>query len=691
MAENKFINPYNFFPLEKEAPIKDSVKKGEYSGVINYTLTTKSKLFIPNISNDKALIDSTAYDKDEKIDNSGYHKSYEFFSYDDWSNEVTFKNNRQYNPVIPGSEIRGVVRSNYEMITNSCLSTINDDLVSKRTSEVFKAAIIRKTKNAEGKNVYKLLKARDCIYRGLKVGSKVEEDTGIYDKNDEFSRAEFNEMRTYSNLSYKEGEELKFELFERGPYAKPIAEKLSKIEGSYTGYLIKGEDGPEMAGKNNDIAIGTKHCAHIFIPLKEVIRDDVNLKLLENVLKFYDENSKGAYSEYKKELENFKKIDNSNEFFPVYYSEISKDIIFLSPAQFTREVTDKKISDLLKKHKSCSDVKCLCPTCRLFGMLGKSETVASRLRFTDLKAKESNVLEGPLTLNELASPRIQNLEFYMEKPDINAVFWTYEYWIDINGDVHPNDLSSELINGRKFYWHNLSNNYPNDVKHTIRNETIRPVKDKTNFDGKVYFNSLTKDELDTLIYTLTAGEGLNSAGKNGLKIGTGKPLGLGSVYVSKIDINLHDYNKYENNKLDKLYTNYVEPNLKDNIKHNYNLMTSFEFNKSGKKIAYPFITGLKDEEGFNWFTNNHKAYMFNKKFGENKITKSPNARKQMFYEFSLKAMMPELEHRTGNLKIAENFTSRPKNENGNYRNSGRNNNSGNGHKYNNNGHYKKPY
>ena len=66
---NNFVNPYNFirFPEHKAKAYED---KDVHTGVIEYTIKTKTPLFIPNSSN------MNAYDKDAT------DKALDFFSYD---------------------------------------------------------------------------------------------------------------------------------------------------------------------------------------------------------------------------------------------------------------------------------------------------------------------------------------------------------------------------------------------------------------------------------------------------------------------------------------------------------------------------------------------------------------------------------------------------------------------------------
>src|SRR5699024_4974276 len=52
--------------------------------------------------------------------------------------------NEYFEPVIPGSEVRGMIRSIYEAVTNSCLSVLDGKTrIGKRTVEQFKPAVLK--------------------------------------------------------------------------------------------------------------------------------------------------------------------------------------------------------------------------------------------------------------------------------------------------------------------------------------------------------------------------------------------------------------------------------------------------------------------------------------------------------------------------------------------------------------------
>lgn len=139
-----FINPYNFVSVgsgKKKQDIEEYRKTQEtFTGKIHCRLTPKTPIIIPNTSTDRAFQES---------DKTPQHTSYEFFSYEDLSTEEAVSANRKRKdgpkaPVIPGSQIRGVIRGAYETVTNSCFSAVNGDtIVSRRVGEAKEPGILK--------------------------------------------------------------------------------------------------------------------------------------------------------------------------------------------------------------------------------------------------------------------------------------------------------------------------------------------------------------------------------------------------------------------------------------------------------------------------------------------------------------------------------------------------------------------
>lgn len=652
MNSYSFINPYNFVPLEKKEPDrKPRESEKTYTGMIEYSLFTKTPLVVPNTSSDNAFCSTVPG-----------HKSYDFFSYTDLSEIKESVADRVFQPVIPGSEMRGMIRSNYEILTNSCLSSMDSDtIIGKRTAEVFRAGLLEK----KGDDYYVHEANNYCLnldnpQKSLKTAERANK-----------------QILSYKTDLLEEGQEIQFK-WEKNKNGRYFVEVIGK--GDLTGYVIKGNDGPKKndepnesdGPKGNDGAKKnngpTKYHCHVFKRKNDDSKGElVDLQLLWNVLAAYVNNQKKeksenkddqtkkddlAYSQYCDNLKKFCKGEmicgKRNKFFPVYYSKIElggKKTIFLSPASITREIYERVIGDMVGKHHTCNTKGALCPACALFGMVkpGKDAfAVASRVRFADLEfqGEKEDAFGSPITLAPLSSPKINNMEFYLERPSKYAVFWTYDYYVDDKGKLNPNYAG---INGRKFYWHNM-NPQTKSVEQEKMNVTVRPLKGNQTFIGKVYFENISKEELDMLIYTLNCGEwsGAESEegfekSEHGYKLGGAKPLGFGSVAMRVKQVLLREMSMNEGKKsverVQKPYTDYQTPAIEKETADAFSAMTKFDYLK-GKNVDYPRI-----EQGgdiFKWFTKNHSAQR------NGKIIKSPNKREQQFYEKYMKPMSPEL-------------------------------------------------
>ena len=628
----KFINPYNFIPIGSKK--SGNAGKGELSGVIHYSVLTKTPLFIPNTSCD-ATFETSLEEKE--------HISYDFYSYHNQHPAEKGKKVPCYQPVIPGSEIRGMFRSNFEILTSSCLSSLDSDmLLSKRTMESFLPGLIYRDPRT---GTYTLYAAEDVLWR-------TEGENNLRTKRNWDAEKDYS-LKCYRQKDFKEGEKVCFKKCSR-KMGKPLAEYVRKYEANadgFVGYIIKGEDGPQMkhsrdknTGKIRRLST-QKHCCHIFTlsGKEKVIEKVLSLETLEDVLKEYERNKKSLYTEYADELEAFKKR-KGNDYFPVYYSLIAdkgEKRIFLSPACKTREIYVNTLKSLAGDMAPCQDPQNLCAACSLFGTLIRKSAVASRLRFSDLQAEKKSQMEEyyyqngePVTLPELAAPKLNNMEFYVKRPD-HAWFWTYDYYVDPQGKVH---IQQGELAGRKFYWHHLIEKVPEAGELTKRNRTVRPVREGCQFQGKIYFDHLTERELNQLIYTVNAGEdGELTKKQHGYKLGAAKPFGLGSIATQVDSVILRSYATEDGTIAVKEipYTakdpvQYVDQNQVDYFEK----MTNFT-SVAGENVTYPY-SKERSESGYEWYTANHAKYDRVKK----KIANMPNMRTEMIYKEYMEPMNP---------------------------------------------------
>ena len=630
-----FINPYNFIPLSGEKQEKYE-EIGTHTGVIEYSITTKSPFFVPNTSSDNAF----QCGKD--------HKSFDFFSYTPLNPEKDYSR-ECHEPIIPGSELRGMVRNIYETLTGSCMAGLSEDVIPvRRSTEVFRAGLLHYDKI---KNEIILVEAEDCIYR---------KKTGRYDYE-----------KLYLTEKLKEGTKVWFNKTDRKANGRPIKQLVTYCSeneddtllsnGKKWGFLVKGMP---------DGVIGKKHNCHIFIPIQskkhQISKEDINnlIRVLDSYrekqkdsnrlqelldssqYRNYEEELKKlfpdkterakAYKEYRTELDNFLS-GKGEEYFPVYYSVIKsgknkqeqgnegekKIYYYLSPASYTKEVSHHSIGELAGSWKPCKTTNC-CPACALFGMIGYSDgtaqAVTSGIRFSDAyiedrKNRSEDYYDRIITLENLAEPKLSNTEFYLEKPDVNPEFWNYDYYIK-DGKV---ELYSAKLRGRKFYWHQPDKKLPEGVEKTKQNSTIRPVRSGITFKGKLFFDRISDKQLKQLLWILNGGTEKEQPqnGPIAYKLGKGKPLGLGSVElkvvnVSERKIGIENYEiQYHIDKQDEPdIGSYEESGFvsdKDVKKAFFTIHALHAVDNA--LVSYPLTPeqqGKNMEEGFKWFVKNRE-------------------------------------------------------------------------------------
>ena len=614
MSEKQFLNPYNFISLPKQKA-KAYEDTDRHTGVIEYSITTRSPLFIPNHSASKMLEEESK--KSKKLD---------FFSYNDLQGKG-LKSDEYYSPVIPGSELRGMLRSIYETLTDSCMGILNEDTYpTLRVSQAFEAGLIMRTNTNQRK--YQLVPAEDYIYRK-------KDENGKY-------------IKMYDKVPWKEGTLLYFdrEIQNDNPNVrkgKPEAKNISVDKGTrkMSGYLIKGMKG--------GCGINEKHNCHIFV--KKISGDMLDLKdadidRLKAVLEAYqnEPGAENAYKEYSKELDAFLKGEG-NECFPVYKSVIQANgqtFIYLAPACFTKEVSMNSLKDLAGNFVPCKERQVKCPTCDLFGMTGKNneEAEASKIRFADATPEETsdvkNYYDKEVTLEALGSPRLNNVEFYLKRPK-GADFWTYDYYVK-DGKIYPYKAT---LRGRKYYWHQTDRVLPEVEAPGIFNMTIRPVKKNITFNGKVYFDGISYKQLNQLLWILNGGNASEqpATGPIAYKLGAGKPLGLGSVELKvtgckeRIVRMTEEEIVYEVKEEHPIIPLYENSQFSAEVKEDFFVISSLNATE-GKFVSYPRVTGQEEgamTEGFKWFVENHVGYDYIK----NRIVKMPNSRTQMKRGYAL--------------------------------------------------------
>ncbi|MDO4489842.1 MAG: TIGR03986 family CRISPR-associated RAMP protein [Lachnospiraceae bacterium] len=504
-----FVNPYCFVSGLSE---KDSGKHRENvsgreaveklyggkeplkTGVLHCQITTHTPLAIPDV--DK---------KEQRKEDPKEHFFYPFFRTDDM-------------PVIPGSSIRGMLRSLYETATDSCFVTMGEEeWLTQRVSsrDPYQPGILRKSSTGTWElfpaKRYRLPVKRSPFQVQVKDKKRIITD-GTY----EYKNGSAVLVTTFhKQVTLRNGKTAAQTIVQSmKPYPVENTEDMENLrKNGPQDYLYIGEP---IFNKNNESVF---HCT--FRDGKAVSREA--MAALENTVLLYQnpsinrnlgESTNTGYASYQD--------TKKGGIIPLWY-KYENDRLYLSMAAIGRKSYNNTVNTLVgEKYQPCRKRDALCPACRLFGM-AKEEAFGGRVRITDavLGFETSEKAFPPVTLQELGSPRTGYLPFY-----------------SINGLEY--DASGANIAGRKYYWHIAKAEQDSSIydvqklkkeeQKTNRNATLELVPPKQKFTFDLYYDGITAEQLNQLKWVLTLGE--NTADSVHMqKLGHGKPLGLGSVKI----------------------------------------------------------------------------------------------------------------------------------------------------------------
>ena len=580
-----FINPYNFVNLNyNSSPVRNNavIHKGGRTGVIHCELITKTELSIPDVA---------------ESDLSKPHKEYGFMR---TPNGI---------PMIPGSSLRGTIRSVFETITNSCMSTTDSrQMITFRTKKPFKPGLVYVDENGN----YHLCKAKRYIFRvkGVNYLDCEQAPAECYCSDESVIRNKrYGEKCYILPLRDKEGNEQEYET-SKGIKTKSVfikEKKDIKAPGFLEGWLCIGEPFAK-----------SKHFESVFVCGDEVCIDEDSWQKtlkqsvtdLNNIIKVYNDDTVNKNAADGKKFYNnrdYTCIEKEEKYYPVWYKihEDKSPKVYLSVANIGRAAYNKTMGNLVGNYAPCTKRENLCPACNLFGMVG-NESVGSSIRFSDA-IMNNDAVKGTMTvLKELSSPKPSYLPFYlMNKLQKNDKDISY-------------DNDAYVIRGRKYYWHNTKKDFckaQGDIEKakTKRNASVELIPKESKFVFDVYYNNIGDDELNNLIWVLTLGVN-DENGEQCHKIGHGKPIGLGSVKIVVKSVEERDFKGGEYTiKCIDLCTVYEPKNVDREAVKQVKFITNLKacdfpvdypgvVNSNGNKYINPDIKRAAHQ----WFKNNYQ-------------------------------------------------------------------------------------
>lgn len=292
---------------------------------------------------------------------------------------------------------------------------------------------------------------------------------------------------------------------------------------------------------------------------------------------------------------------------------------YLSGASIGRVMQGRSWAEIMGNYAPCADTDALCPGCALFGTV-KGKGTSGRVRFTDAETSQYESL-GNKTLPILSGPKPSAYEFYLEKPkstyETSIGFWNYDF-CSLEETKYSPDGTKQTIKkfrvytpqprGRKFYWHSAPRT---ENERSNQNATLEAMKGT--FKGSVYFDRITRAQLEELAFVLTLGEN-TPASPRLHKIGHGKPVGYGSCKITLTGGELRTLAQQDGTPcytteplpLDSLLAAHGRIDT-DSTSVKSLLKIADKRSTQSKTVEYP---SAKDKNGndkiFNWFSQNRK-------------------------------------------------------------------------------------
>jgi len=530
--------PYNFVSLDDIVIFynKDALPRRNsftgLSGKINLNIETKTSLYIKRTLTEEEVEELTRIEKEENNK--------------DKMREFNRKIYRSFSPAsgkykIPGSSLRGMVRSLYEIATYSKMSFLDDHKLyfrafadkSKLLKEYYNNRMINKGKNAiprlKVKAGYLFKAGKDFYINEAENYYRVEEDKVL---NEDFIKLPFSKKGNDEKSKYddyltanpylKIGYSLKNHIVRNGfiiinnimPYNEVLPEDYQE------GYIVFSKG----------IPLSSKTKRKYWVVGKET---DTKYKIDETVVDdYYNDKNRNSINLIDYLNKNKKEYTNGVPCFFLY--EDGKVTAFGNTALF-RISYKNSIGDLRPESHKCSKLDM---AEALFGRVMKKpeDTINGRIYFDDAVAKEAVAFEEPKYLKILANPKPTSFQLYLKQPPNVTPEYTRHY-----------DSPDAKLRGYKQYWHKKGDKFEEDSPDT-QNTLIAPIEPGAIFEGSIRFENLSEEELGALLFVLNLPEGYCH------KIGMGKPLGLGSIKITAT-LSILDPKKRYSNLIDNGYIN----------------------------------------------------------------------------------------------------------------------------------------
>ncbi|MEQ8462045.1 TIGR03986 family type III CRISPR-associated RAMP protein [Coleofasciculus sp. E1-EBD-02] len=558
--ERRAVAPYNFVELpdtivpaeplpdkncyhdysEHKISQENTIKIQRHTGQIDCTITTSSPLYIRCGMTPTDFAKFGSKPDDELTDAEKEEKRNRLSSF--------FENPANLLPTIPGSSIRGMLRTIIEIISYSKIDKVADkkliyrDFIHPSLQEAYRNRLLRE----EGDKRYSfLMQAGYIVSAGsgwaIQPAKKLVQGAS-------FARIEKSQIKQLVQRRWHDihnarqvtvhVDPINWHLH-RGDFIELYYAKATPPWGhrdKSSGVLVKTGDMPK---KKMECVIGLPDDSVKSMPIPDSMLQDYKEQITKKQKEEILENKEGV-------------LKNMH---PVFYLMEDDKLVFFGHTMMFRLPYHKSIQEFIPscEYKTLSDYSYNSPlldiTDAIFGFAKdkkqkEEQTKAGRTFVSDAKCKKTADQNIWLTTNAtkaitpkiLASPKPTTFQHYLvqtsDKPEELKHY-----------DSSPNETA---IRGHKLYWHQgnvkQSQIEEGDTKEIEKAPSqytdIKPIKENVSFDFTIWFENLSDVELGALLWLLN----LANDDEYRLSLGMGKPLGMGAI---KININCFSITNYQ--------------------------------------------------------------------------------------------------------------------------------------------------
>jgi len=546
--------PYNFIPLPdkivRAQPLPDHDRyysqPDRYTGTIICSMETKSPVYT------RAMVAPDLFEE-----YSGNLR--QLLGNSDTRDEAAafFNHGDPLIPVIPGSSIRGMLRSIFEIITYSKVDWVTDQkLIFRAVGDTTSLGTHYRQRMLGNNQVGNPNTQLDYPRSAVKGGYLIRRGSDWYIQpakehlGETFVHVDYATAQNVTRGSY--GSHRTYDVFV-APASRTASNHGNRGKGTLTLNLATTQIiRPQSAGMAPDLVPGVliesgqmgqyppppgKHSKHMHCVIYSKKPDAQLIPIPHQMWAAYQSDLEISREDRNKPRE----LTNDS---PLFYLVEGDDLVFFGPTMMFRLPYPHSPHDFIPAE--LRDPHDIDLTDAVFGYIrdeslpnGIPKHYAGRVKIGDARLTDTSqelwLSEKPIMPSILSSPKPTTFQHYLEQnsPDDRGMLQHY-----------AQDVGQTKIRGHKLYWHrgnvgveNIQDAEANGNLGTQRT-LIKPVKSGVLFKFKIEFENLTLEELGALLWVIKL-----PAGDNELRchsIGMAKPFGLGAVLLKVENLILQD-------------------------------------------------------------------------------------------------------------------------------------------------------